>query len=64
LSRVSGSLSWAVPPDYEEKNMDSHLCPSRANVIINIAHVKSIFGIELALPGEEHRLFRIRAVEK
>jgi hypothetical protein len=52
-----------VPPDYEEKNMDSHLCPNLVNVIINIAQAKSVFGIELALPGEKHCLFRIGAVE-
>jgi len=48
-------LSWAVPPDYEDKNIDSRLCPRLANVIINIAEVKSVFGVELAAPGEAHR---------
>lgn len=48
-------LSWAVPPDYEDKNMDSRICPSLVNVIINIAPVKSVLGVELAAPGEAHR---------
>lgn len=48
-------LSWAVPPDYENKNMDSRICPSLVNVILNIAEVKSILGVELAAPGEAHR---------
>lgn len=48
-------LSWAVPPAYEDSNMDSRMCPTLANVIINIAEVKSVFGVELAAPGEAHR---------
>jgi hypothetical protein len=48
-------LSWAVPPGYEDQNMDSRLCPSLVNVIINIAEVKTVFGLELASPGEAHR---------
>jgi hypothetical protein len=48
-------LSWAVPPGYEDQNMDSRLCPSLVNVIINIAEVKTVFGLELASPGDAHR---------
>ena len=48
-------LSWAVPPGYEDENMDSRLCPSLVNVIINIAEVKSVFGLQLASPGDAHR---------
>lgn len=47
-------LSWAVPPDYERNNMDSRMCPRLANIIINIAEVKTVLGIELAAPGEAH----------
>lgn len=47
-------LSWAVPPNYENNNMDSRMCPRLANVIINVAEVKSIFGVEMASPGEAH----------
>ena len=35
--------------------MDSRICPSLVNVIINIAPVKSVLGVELAAPGEAHR---------
>ena len=48
-------LSWAVPPGYEDQNMDSRLCPSLVNVIINIAEVNTVFGLELASPGDAHR---------
>jgi hypothetical protein len=48
-------LSWAVPPGYEDDNIDSRLCPSLVNVIINIAEVKTVFGLELASPGDAHR---------
>ena len=48
-------LSWAVPPDYQDNNMDSRMCPVLVNVIVNIAEVKSVLGIELAAPGEAHR---------
>jgi hypothetical protein len=47
-------LSWAVPPDYVDNNMDSRLCPVLTNVLINVAEVKSVFGMELAMPGEAH----------
>jgi len=48
-------LSWAVPPDYEDNNMDSRMCPVISNVIINIAEVTNVLGVELASPGEAHR---------
>jgi len=44
--------------------MDSHLCLSRVNVIINIPQLESVFGIGLASTGEEHRSLRIRPAEK
>lgn len=48
-------LSWAVPPDYEHKYMDSRLCPTLDNVIINIAEVRNIVGaVELANPAVAH----------
>ena len=47
-------LSWSVPPGYEDEYMDSRMCPVLTNVIINIAEVKTIFGMELASAGEAH----------
>jgi len=48
-------LSWAVPPGYEDEYIDSRMCPVLTNVIINVAEVKNLFGIELAPAGEAHR---------
>jgi hypothetical protein len=48
-------LSWSVPPGYEDDYMDSRMCPVLTNVIINVAEVKNLFGIELAPPGDAHR---------
>ena len=48
-------LSWSVPPGYEDEYMDSRMCPVLTNVIINVAQVKNLFGIELAPPGDAHR---------
>ena len=47
-------LSWSVPPGYEDEYIDSRMCPVLTNVIINIAEVKTIFGLELASAGEAH----------
>lgn len=48
-------LSWAVPPDYPNKYMDSRLCPAMDNVIINVAKVMTLFDtVELANPAEAH----------
>lgn len=48
-------LSWAVPPDYANTGMDSRICPDLVNVIINVAEVKKVLGVEFASPGEAHR---------
>lgn len=47
-------LSWAVPPDYENSSLDSRMCPRLANVILNVAHVRSVLGREMASPIEAH----------
>ncbi len=47
-------LSWSVPPGYEDSYMDSRMCPVLVNVIINIAEVKKLLGVELAAAGEAH----------
>jgi hypothetical protein len=48
-------LSWSVPPGYEDEYLDSRMCPVLTNVIINVAEVKNLFGIELASAGDAHR---------
>ncbi len=48
-------LSWAVPPDYQDNHIDSRMCTNLVNVIINIADVKNVLGLEFAPPGLAHR---------
>ena len=48
-------LSWSVPPGYEDRYIDSRMCPVLTNVIINIAEVRKVLGFEMAPPGEAHR---------
>ncbi len=48
-------LSYAIPPGFVEKYLDSRLCAHVTNVNINIAHVFDIFGLgKLANPMEAH----------
>ena len=48
-------LSWAVPPNYTHEYMDSRLCPTMDNVLINIAKVDNFFGaIQIANPAAAH----------
>ena len=48
-------LSYPIPPEFEEDYMDSRLCPSITNVNLNIAHVRSLFGLgEVADPAVAH----------
>ncbi len=48
-------LSYAIPPGFVEKYLDSRLCINVTNVNINIAYVYDIFGLgKLANPMEAH----------
>ncbi len=48
-------LSYAVPPGYAEKNLDSRLCVETTNININIANTIDLFGMgKLANPLEAH----------
>jgi hypothetical protein len=48
-------LSYAVPPSFTDEYMDSRLCPSMANVLVNVAPVTSILGLgEFANPLRAH----------
>ena len=48
-------LSYAISPEYEDKYMDSRLCPSLVNVSINITPATDLLGIgEIANPYEAH----------
>ena len=48
-------LSWAVPPTFIDGHMDSRLCPTMVNVIINIAEVIDVLGLgKVANPAVAH----------
>jgi hypothetical protein len=48
-------LSYAIPPDFTEKYLDSRLCINVTNININIAKVFDAFGIgKIANPMEAH----------
>ena len=47
-------LSYAIPPTYRDDYFDSRLCPRITNVILNVAPVGSLLGLEAANPLEAH----------
>ena len=48
-------LSYAIPPGFVEKYLDSRLCINVTNININVAHVYDIFGVgKIANPMEAH----------
>lgn len=48
-------MSYAITPRYLDSNVDSRLCPTLTNVILNVAEVKDLFGAgTLANPIEAH----------
>ncbi len=48
-------LSYAIPPGFDEKYLDSRLCINVTNININVAHVYDVFGLgKLANPMEAH----------
>ncbi|MCK4841477.1 MAG: hypothetical protein KAT04_06290 [Methylococcales bacterium] len=48
-------LSYAIPPGFVEKYIDSRLCVDVTNININVAHVYDIFGLgEVANPMDAH----------
>jgi hypothetical protein len=48
-------LSYALPGDFADQYMDSRLCPSVGNVILNVAPVGNVFGgVDFANPYRAH----------
>jgi len=48
-------MSYAITTKYLDTNVDSRLCPTLTNVILNVAEVKNLFGAgTLANPLEAH----------
>lgn len=47
-------FSYAIPPDFLDRHVDSRLCPNLTNVILNVADVVNLLGGELANPLSAH----------
>jgi hypothetical protein len=48
-------LSYTIPPGFEDKYIDSRMCTTVSNIILNVAHVVDIFGVsEVVNPMEAH----------
>lgn len=48
-------LSYAIPKSFTDRYLDSRICPSVTNVLINVSHVSELFGLgEFANPMTAH----------
>jgi hypothetical protein len=47
-------FSYAIPPKFFDQYIDSRLCPTLTNVILNVASLTNIFGVGIANPMEAH----------
>jgi len=48
-------FSYAIPPRFLDEHLDSRLCPTLTNVILNVAPVSSVFGLgDFANPMSAH----------
>ncbi len=48
-------LSYALPAGYIEKHLDSRMCPTVVNVIVNVAQIINVAGLtQLANPATAH----------
>ncbi|MFY9942206.1 MAG: hypothetical protein WAK57_08535 [Desulfobacterales bacterium] len=48
-------FSYAIPADFLDRHIDSRLCPSLTNVILNVASLSNLFGLgEVANPMAAH----------
>ncbi len=55
FSDPNDMLSYAIPPKFAHTYLDSRLCPRITNIILNIAHPTSMFGLtDFANPLEAH----------
>ena len=55
VSDPNDLFSYIVPPEFVAQRVDSRLCPSVTNVVINVAEVNDLFGIEeIANPLNAH----------
>jgi len=54
FSDPNDMLSYAIPPGFTNRYIDSRLCAKTTNININVAKVINMFGIEIASPLEAH----------
>lgn len=47
-------FSYAIPPRFLDEHLDSRLCPTLTNVVLNVAGVGEIFGGKFANPVAAH----------
>ena len=47
-------LSYAIPEGFKDKYLDSRMCTTVSNVILNVANVVDAFGLDFANPLEAH----------
>ena len=47
-------LSYGIPPGYQEKYIDSRLCPDITNISINVSPVIEVAGLSGVRPGPAH----------
>ena len=47
-------LSYAIPPGFTERYIDSRLCTKTTNIDINVANIMDLFGITFASPLAAH----------
>lgn len=47
-------FSYAIPPKFLDQYIDSRLCPTLTNVVLNVADLANIFGVGIANPMAAH----------
>jgi len=47
-------LSYVIPPRFLDEQVDSRICPTLTNVVLNVAEVKNILGGDFANPLTAH----------
>ena len=58
FSDPNDMLSYAIPPGFTNRYIDSRLCAKTTNININVAKVIDIFGVEIANPVEAHNGYK------
>ena len=51
-------LSYAIPPGFTNRYIDSRLCAKTTNININVANIIDVFGITFANPLEAHNGYK------